>query len=276
MTDGWAAGRLRRLLFGRMYEDHGVELSVFPPGARVLTIASAGDTTAALAAAGHRVTAVDINPVQLAYARQRLAGGPTRTGSAERVLNAGRAAVRALLPAWRPAAMTDFLQLTDVAAQAAYWRDELDRPAFRALLSAALRPLAAVLPRGLREVAGGRLDAILRRRVADALGSYPNASNQWARQLFLGAYPDPLPVADVDWVCADVVDHLASVPAGWYGAASLSNILDGPPLDGLAAALRRAVHGPVVIRTFGDRSPLPGRRIPDRALLWGSATVFGE
>ncbi|MCZ0990969.1 hypothetical protein O1M54_45075 [Streptomyces diastatochromogenes] len=57
----WARGRLLGgfggpgLLFGRMYEDWGVELAVFPPpGARVLCIASAGDTAAALAAAGTR------------------------------------------------------------------------------------------------------------------------------------------------------------------------------------------------------------------------------
>ncbi|MEU2627920.1 DUF3419 family protein, partial [Kitasatospora sp. NPDC007106] len=97
----WQDGRLTagpagrpRVLFGRMYEDPAVELSVFPPpGARVLCIASAGDTAAALAAAGYEVTAIDLNPVQLAYARARLEGGaPALTGTAERLTGLGRAA----------------------------------------------------------------------------------------------------------------------------------------------------------------------------------------
>ncbi|WP_354644728.1 DUF3419 family protein [Kitasatospora camelliae] len=94
----WSEGRLLagpagrpRILFGRMYEDPAVELAAFPPGSRVLCIASAGDTAAALAAAGHEVTALDLNPAQLAYARARLEGGaPARTGTAERLTGATR------------------------------------------------------------------------------------------------------------------------------------------------------------------------------------------
>ena len=292
----WAAGGLLpggrpRLLFGWMYEDHGVEVAAFRPGGRVLAIASAGDTAAALARAGHQVTAVDINPAQLAYARARLAGAPAAAGTAERMLAAGRAAAGALIPAWRPAALERFLRLADPAAQAAWWRHELDRPALRALLAGVLRaarPVAAGLPggpyRALREAIPPRVDLALRRRIAAGLARYPNADNPWAWRLLLGrdrpgeAGPRPGRVPPVEWVHADVLAHLRAVPAGWYGAATLSNVLDGPSpafATALHAALRHAVRpgGPVLLRTFRDASPLPGRPAEDRSLLWGAVTL---
>ena len=76
----WQAGRFDRsggpgkVLFGQMYEDVDIERSAFPAGARVFCIASAGDTAMALSTA-HNVTAIDINPVQLDYAR---CDGPVR------------------------------------------------------------------------------------------------------------------------------------------------------------------------------------------------------
>jgi hypothetical protein len=282
MGEAWAAAG--RVLFGRMYEDHGVELAAFPPGARVLAIASAGDTAAALARAGHDVTAVDVNPVQLRYARGRLAGAPAVAGTAERVLAAGRRVAAALSPGWRPAALRRFLELDDPAAQAAWWRAELDRPAWRGLLALALHPagpLAALLPADPRTLLRrDRLDAVLRRRLAAGLARYPNATNPWAWRLLLGrdrpGPPDPPPVPPVRWVRADVVDHLHDVPEGWYGAATLSNVLDGAPPGTparLAGALRHGVRGPVVLRSLTPHPPLPGRPLPDRSLLWGHAIL---
>ncbi|MBV8828569.1 MAG: DUF3419 family protein, partial [Acidobacteriaceae bacterium] len=67
------AGLIRspaRILFGQMYEDSAIEMRAFRPGSRVFCIASAGDTAIALAR-DHNVTAVDINPAQLEYARKR-------------------------------------------------------------------------------------------------------------------------------------------------------------------------------------------------------------
>ena len=55
-------GRVPQLLFGTMYEDPQIELQAFAPQCRVFCIAGAGSTARALAANGHRVTAVDINP----------------------------------------------------------------------------------------------------------------------------------------------------------------------------------------------------------------------
>lgn len=271
-------------MFGWMYEDHGVELALFPPGGRVLAIASGGDTVAALAVAGHRVTAVDISATQLDYARARLAGAPAVAGTAERWQREARRAAAALVPGWRPAAITEFLRLADPALQRARWRRDLDRPALRALMFAALgsaRPLAALLRPGLAGVVPHRFDAVLRRRLEAGLGRYPNATNPWAWRLLLGrdlpGAPPPAPAAGVTWVHADVADHLRVVPPGWYDAVTLSNVLDGPP-PAFAARLLDAVRhgvrpgGPVVLRTFRDRSPLPGRPLADRSPLWGAVT----
>ncbi|MFE0457883.1 DUF3419 family protein [Kitasatospora sp. NPDC058965] len=202
----WSGGRLTalqaggpRVLFGRMYEDPGIELAAFPPpGARVLCVASAGDTAAALAAAGYRVTAVDLNPAQLAYARARLtepaAGGDGRPahpvdGSAERLLGLGRRTAGALLPAWRPAAVERFLRLADPVEQARQWHRSLDGPGLRRLLRLTLRPagsLALALRPQFRGVLPPGFDTVLRRRIARAVGRHPNAANPWAWRLFAG------------------------------------------------------------------------------------------
>src|SRR5919202_4654070 len=79
----WLRGSGPRVLFGRMYEDPEIELAGFAPGSRVLAIASAGDTAATLARAGHQVTAIDINPAQLEYARARMTGPPPVAGTLE-------------------------------------------------------------------------------------------------------------------------------------------------------------------------------------------------
>jgi hypothetical protein len=266
-------------MFGRMYEDPAAELGVFPAGGRVLAIASAGDTAAALARAGHRVTAVDISATQLAYAEARLAGAPTSTGTAERLQAVARRAAAAVEPGWRPAAMTTFLQLSDLRAQHEHWHRHLDRPRLAALMQLAFAS-AGLVRRDLWRALPPRMDLALRRRLATGLTSHPNATNPWAWRLLLGrecpSAPPETPVTDpVDWVHDDVVKHLWSVPRGWYDAATLSNVLDGPP-PAFAAALRDALHhgvragGPVVLRTFRDTPPLPGDPLPDRSLLWGA------
>jgi hypothetical protein len=103
--------QLRQLSFGQTYEDSGIELQAFKPRSRVFCIAGAGCTARALAAAGHHVTAVDINPLQLGYAQSRAAGGPLRMGIAERLMVLGRNLVK--LVGWSPGKLTDFLNLSD-------------------------------------------------------------------------------------------------------------------------------------------------------------------
>jgi S-adenosylmethionine:diacylglycerol 3-amino-3-carboxypropyl transferase len=298
MDSPWQAGRLTigrrpQIMFGRMYEDHGVELSLFAPGSRVLAIASAGDTAAALAGAGHQVIAVDINPLQLSYARARAAGAPAVTGTAERLMSIGRLAAAAVAPAWRREAMLRFLRMDDPAEQARWWREKLDRPQLRALMAGSLRPagpLGGLLRPGLAAVIPARFDVALRRRIGACAARYPNASNPWIWRLLLGREQDtenrrpddrrpagtgPASADGTTWVHADVITHLEQAPAGSYDAVTLSNVLDGPAsayATRLHAALRHAVRpgGTVVLRTFHDRPPLAGRLLEDRSVLWGA------
>ncbi|WP_053657134.1 hypothetical protein [Streptomyces sp. MMG1121] len=288
----WAHGRLLggfggpRLLFGRMYEDWGVELAAFPPpGARVLCIASAGDTTAALAAAGYDVTAVDVNPVQLRYARERLAGGATREGSAESVMRLGRATAARLLPAWRWTELRDFLTLDDPVEQARRWREELDSPGLRRLMRVALRPggaLAVALRPSFAGVVPARFDEVLRRRLERTVSTHPNAHNPWLWRLLAGAEPPgtPAPWAPgVRLVEGDVVRVLKAAPCAGYDAVTLSNVLDGPGPDfarRLRAAVRHAVRpgGVVVLRSAREPGPHgPGWAAHDRSVLWGVVRV---
>jgi hypothetical protein len=89
--------------------------------------------------------------------------------------------------------------------------------------------------------------------------------------------PEPGPCPGIDWVPADVLAHLETVPPGSYDAVTLSNVLDGAApayVARLRAALERAVRpgGVAVLRSFAARPPLPGTPLPDRSLLWGSVT----
>jgi SAM-dependent methyltransferase len=306
-TTPWTESRLftlqdrkPRVLFGRMYEDPDIELATFPPPpARVLCVASAGDTAAALAAAGYEVTAVDINPAQLDYARARLVRGePPVEGSAERLLALGRAAAGALLPAWRPAALTAFLHLDDPAEQIRRWRTELDGAGLRLLLGASLRPFGAVavgVSPAFRGALPGRFDEVMRTRLARGFARHPNADNPWARRLLLGRTPDRTPESDdpaapqqtptptptqVRLLVADIADHLERSPAGFYDAVTLSNVLDGPG-PAFARRLRDAVRhgvrpgGVAVLRRIGEPGAAgPGLAAQDRSLLWGAVRII--
>ncbi|WP_051944519.1 hypothetical protein [Streptacidiphilus rugosus] len=296
----WAEGRLlsvgpsRRpgVLFGRMYEDTGIELAAFPPpGARVLCIASAGDTAAALAAAGYEVTAVDLNPVQLAYARGRLEdGAPAVAGSAERLLALGRSAARGVTPAWRAPELGRFLRLDDPAEQARRWRDELDSAALRRLMALMLRPagaLALALRPAFRGVVPSGFDVVLRRRIERTVSRHPNSANPWAWRLLAGTEPQgtaggglPAAGARVRLVLGDVVEHLERAPRGAYDAVTLSNVVDGPG-PAFARRLRAAVDhavrpgGVAVLRSVRRPGPAgPGSAADDRSMLWGVVRVL--
>ncbi|WP_269855434.1 DUF3419 family protein [Streptomyces sp. RPT161] len=281
----WSTGRILtaqsggpRLLFGRMYEDPRIELRAFPAAARVLCIASAGDMAAALAHAGHDVTAVDINPRQLAYAADRVThGAPARTGTAERLTSVGRRAA-AVLPGWRPTELAAFLELNDPARQSAWWRTRLDGPGLRLLMGVALRPagpLAALLRPGFRGVVPTRFDAVLRQRIAGTVARHPNADNPLLRLLLLGRAPDPAPATGVRFMHTEVAEHLESVTPGSYDAVTLSNVLDGPGgsyARRLRAAVERAVRpgGLAVLRSLRGS----GRPTDDRCPLWGTVRLI--
>ncbi|HEV7758334.1 MAG TPA: DUF3419 family protein [Acidimicrobiales bacterium] len=287
-TTPWAAGRLGRrgrpaLLFGTMYEDAAIEAGAFRGRERVLAIASAGDVALALAAAGHVVTAVDVNPVQIAYVGERLWGGPRRPGQADRLLALGR---RVLAPAgWHRGRLARLSALDAGAEQVAEWHrltTGVSGAALRALLAPAAlglgyrRPFAAL---------AGPLAHDLPARIERGLARHPNRGNPFAPLLFTGRPPAPVGLDGaaaraVTLVVDDVAAHLEAVPPRSYDAFALSNVLDGAPAGyrhRLRAAVRRAAApgAVVVLRTLlPASSAAPAAAAErDRSLIWGGLTI---
>ena len=284
----WQRGRLdarvgpRQVLFGRMYEDAAIELDAFRPGSRVLCIASAGCTAMKLAP-HHEVVAVDINPVQLAYAERRFDGDPGFRGRAERIMDFMR--FFGPLAGWWPSRVRAFLELDDPAEQMDYWRRRLNTWRFRTSVDAlfsvtALRSVYA--PRFL-DFLPNRLGSVMRGRMQRCFERHPNRTNLYARSLLLGelsSEPPPPQAKDVRLVQADAAAFLENEPAESFDGFTLSNILDG--VDDayrqrlLAAVKRAAAPGAVtVLRSFGnaDAGSPANRAADDRAMLWGSVLV---
>jgi S-adenosylmethionine:diacylglycerol 3-amino-3-carboxypropyl transferase len=288
----WEEGRFdrrrgpRRILFGRMYEDPAIEAAVFPAGGRVLCIASAGDTARALAARHDQVIAVDINPVQLEYARERLAGAPAIAGSAEKLMGF----MRRFLPlaGWRGGELRAFLELDDPARQAEIWRTRLCTRRFRlgveGLLS--VTGLRAVYDAPFLSFLPPRFGRVLLARLDRGFATFPNRSNPWARALLLGEPPPgrddepPPPAGKIELHCADAAAYLEAQPPGGFVGFTLSNILDGATpayRERLLAAVRRAAApgARVVLRSFGepDERTRDNRAAADRSSIWGIVEV---
>jgi S-adenosylmethionine:diacylglycerol 3-amino-3-carboxypropyl transferase len=284
----WDQGRFDRrggpknLLFGRMYEDPAIEAEAFPPGGRVLCIASAGCTARKLAER-HEVVAVDINPVQLAYARRRLAGAPAEVGSAERVM----AAFRRLLPlaGVSGADLREFLALDRPEEQIEHWNRRLCTRRFRLGLDTLLSVggLRVVYASPFLHMVPRRFGRVLLGRMERCFATHPNRTNPYARALFLG---EPASDGDgpakgpIDLVCADVAAHLEAQPAGSFSGFTLSNILDGASAAyraRLFAAVKRsgAADASVVLRSFAEPSePSADNAAPrDRSMIWGVVQV---
>ena len=264
-----------------MYEDAAVEDRAFPPGSRVFCIASAGCTARELART-RDIVAVDVNPVQLEYARARSTGSPFAPGAAERLLDLGRSF--AVLAGWWPARLRAFLDLDDPEEQIEFWRANLDTRRFRLGFDGLLsRPL---LRRIYAEEFLGELPRdlgpVLRSRMERCFTLHPNRSNPYARALLLGeSFEDPRPgTASLRFVHADAAEYLESEARGSLHGFALSNVLDG--VDAryerrLVDAVRRAAapDATVVLRSFREpRSPSPTNRVPeDRSMLWGIVDV---
>ncbi len=263
-----------------MLEDRTLELELFPPGARVFCIASAGCTALALAARGDRVTAVDVNPAQIDYVRARLAGGPVREGTADRRTQR----LRALAPlvGWRRPALERFCELDDPAEQARIWkRLETRRLRLAARILLSRRMLALGLAEPFVRVVPGGFDKVLLRRLQRGFSTHPNRSNPYARLILLGETPPLDSPARLGLVCADAAEYLESCAPESFGALSLSNVLDGPEPEYVARLLeavrRAAAPGAIVIlRSFGE--PLDPEEdawaARDRALIWGRVRVW--
>lgn len=273
--------RPRGLIFGRTYEDSAIELRAFKPQSRVFTIAGAGCTARALSAAGHSVTAVDINARQLAYARMRAEGEPARRGAVEHLLTFGRNL--ATLVGWSRPRLAHFLSLSDGSEQVEYWDRWLDTPTWRAIVDTLLAPrLLAILYASpfvgaLPQNFGERIRGRLRR----GWSLHANRSNPYASALLLGQTPaenGPC-VSPINFVCADAAEFLENSPAA-FDAFALSNIGDGASLSyrqRLRAAVERAAApGAVLVaRSFAepDRDIAANWADQDRSLLWGIVEV---
>jgi hypothetical protein len=273
----WNTGRLAgsgppRLIFGRMYEDPGVEVRSLPRG-RVLVIASAGDVAFALAAAGRDVVAIDINPAQVEYVRGRMAGAPQRAGQVDRYL--ARAATALPLFGMSRHRLRRFFDLDDPGVQVAEWRKLAGRR-FRAALALAFGPalrlvyrseLASALPNGF----AGELKSRLERGFA----IHPNRSNLIAPALF-GLPTPPASAYHIEVEQAEVLQFMRAQPPRSFDGFALSNISDGAPPgfreELLSAARRISRSGAVaVLRSLGvprGRDDAAGAA-SDRALIWG-------
>ncbi len=285
-TTPWQAGSFRgpapELLFGAMYEDPAIELEAFAPFSRVFCIAAAGCTARALSAAGHDVTAVDINPWQILYARTRAAGAPMLEGVAERLLSRARRLFPLL--GWTESRRREFLCLRDPREQLHYWRTTLNSQRWRVAVDTLLSrwllglvyssPFTACLP--------PRFGAQVRARLERGWASHANRSNPYAWRLLLGEtqFVAEPPRSAIRFVCADAAAYLETCQAASFDAFSLSNISDGAPscyVQRLCKAVQHAAApgAMVVARSFAE----PGNRAAsnwaarDRSLLWGAVNV---
>ena len=287
----WSRGRLdgcnasAELLFGWMHEDWRIEAQAFPPESRVFAIASAGCTALALADCGHDVTAVDINPEQIRYCRERLSGGETQPGAIDRLLALGRR----LLPAAgiTRARLREFLALRDTRAQLAYWRERLHTHRWRALIACAFSPLIlrSVYAAPLLSALPPRFPEVLHARLERLWSLHPNRDNPFAWRLWLGRSLVPSRVAEKrrtrpSFECADAAEFLECAPPGSFDAFTFSNIIDGAApayAERLWKAVRRAASpdAVVVIRSIGlPRTPDEDHwAARDRSGLWGDISV---
>lgn len=283
----WRAGSFRRrtpeLLFGRMYEDAAIELQAFASRRRVFCIAAAGCTARTLAAAGHQVTAVDVNSQQVAYAQSRASGGPAADGVIERLLCRGRSVLG--LVGWSESKRREFLQLNDPVEQIAYWNRNLDSRQWRAAVDMLLSPLPLRLVYGrpfvdfLPRDFGARIRARLRRCWA----THPNRSNPYAWSVLLGEcrVDTETPAPNIHFVCADAASYLESCVAATFDAFSLSNIVDGASpayIRRLQTAVNHAAApgAVVVIRSFAEPAAVTDSNwaARDRSFLWGTVDVL--
>jgi S-adenosylmethionine:diacylglycerol 3-amino-3-carboxypropyl transferase len=284
MNERESPWRRRGVMFGRMFEDWDIEANVFPDHSKVFCIASAGCTALGLASLGHDVTAVDINPAQVALVRARLAGADAAPGSVDRMLARARRIGGAV--GWTEATLSAFLSLTDTTEQQSFWRARLDTRRLRIALAALLSPLtlhllypaplAAAVPRGFAK--------ILRQRFDRGFSTHPNHTNPYARWLLLGDRTSaPAASGAVTVLHADAAEYLEACPARTFSAFTLSNITDAasaPYVARLDAAVERAAQpgAVVVLRSFAEpQNPEEdawARR--DRALIWGRIHIAGS
>jgi S-adenosylmethionine:diacylglycerol 3-amino-3-carboxypropyl transferase len=275
------------LWFGRMHEDWAIEAAFIPRASRVFCIASAGDTAIELAALGHQVEAVDINPAQVAYVQARLTGQPPRAGRVDRLLACVR---NVATPAVGRDNVERFLNMTDPPEQVAFFDAHLDVGLVRRGLTWLTHPmlLRGIYQRPMIASLPPRFGDALRDRFRRALGRHPNRYNPWAWRLFAGCeppgYPRPVDPHRLRYrprvICTDAADYLASCPAGHFHGLSLSNILDGATPNDAARLIHAAQYAAapgawLVLRSFAEPHNDDEARWAerDRSMFWGRIVV---
>jgi hypothetical protein len=185
------------------------------------------------------------------------------------------------LAGWREDVLRAFLALSDIRAQATFWRERLDTWRFRTGFSAMMSAigLRAVYARGFVDFLPPHFGSIVRARMARSFARHPNVSNPYAHALLLGEIPEvcapPADASRIQLVLADAASYLEACPPRSFHAFTLSNILDGarPPYrDRLVDAVRRAAteDAVIVLRSFGEpKKGAPNLAGEDRAILWG-------
>jgi hypothetical protein len=263
-----------RLAFGRMHEDSGIERAALH--GRIVCVASAGDVAFDLASdRANTVTAIDVNAAQVRYATRRLAGGPVRDGTADRLMALGRRVV-----GWRDEQLRWFLALSDPDEQVAAWVKLFDTPRFRALLALALRPLGRVV-----DGRGVPFDRAIRQRLARGFAAHSNGTNPYAPLLLLGAKPAPPavetpPAGRLELGHADIASYLEELPQASVDGFALSNIGDGAGAAytrRLAAAVATAAApgATVVMRSFAEPKTKTedAAAARDRSFIWGRILI---
>ena len=261
-----------------MHEDATIEVAAFERRGRLFCIASAGCTAIELARS-HDVVAVDINPVQIAYASRRLSGGRTSRGVAERMTDLARTFAPAV--GWRRSRVRAFLGLEDPAEQTAFWRRHLDTVRFRAAMDALLSrfALGVVYANPFLRGLPARFGRVMRRRLERGFARHPNRTNPYAHALLLGEHPNghaAAPARAIRLVESDAAVFLEREPPGSFDGFALSNIEDGAD-DAYRRRLRTAVRraaapGAVaVLRSISEPRDARSGNLAgeDRSMLWG-------
>jgi S-adenosylmethionine:diacylglycerol 3-amino-3-carboxypropyl transferase len=264
-----------------MYEDADIEAEAFAGKQRVFCIASAGDT-AMLLSQQHQVIACDINPAQITYAQRRIHIGYSQTGDADRFM----AFARRFQPliGWRKQALREFIAISDLDQQVAFWRNHFDTARFRisfdTLLSRAI--LHIVYARQLLLLLPAHFGRVLRKRLERGIAHHPNATNPYIANLLLGVHltPPPANPKNIQLLTGDAATVLDSLPPGSIDAFTLSNILDGTNhlyRERLGTAVQRAASKDAVViwRSFAEPANpnIPNHARRDRAMLWGTLHI---
>ena len=189
------------------------------------------------------------------------------------------------LAGWRSGVVSDFLALSDVTEQLAFWRVHLDtrrfRTGFDALLSAAI--LRLVYAPQFLSFLPARFGTVLKEDGCErGFARHANATNHYVRALFLGEPPAQLQpdTSRIQFVLGDAASYLESCAAESFEAFTLSNILDGADAsyrEWLARAVRHAAtkDAVVVLRSFAEPTPdiTTNYAERDRAMVWGAVDI---